>query len=288
MKIVPLLENKRISKSLVCKHGLSLYIEANNHKILVDVGPDDSFIKNAKTLGINLAEVDYLIISHGHSDHGGGLRAFLAINHTAKVVMSRYAFGSYYAKVLGPLKISVGLDQSLQNHPQIECIEGTVQLADTLLVFDSVSGDELVSTSNNKLLVKGADKGVAYSQDTFRHEIYLSVTCGDQKFLFSSCSHRGMVNILQRYQEIEGRDPDYVYAGLHLYNPISRKGESSDFINSLGKVLERTEVKTFYTFHCTGDKAYKQLQGVLSHRVQSLSTGSVVDLGEITGYGISD
>ncbi|MGL4788249.1 MAG: MBL fold metallo-hydrolase, partial [Cetobacterium sp.] len=71
------MENKSSNKELAKEHGLSLYIETKGLKILFDVGESKKFWKNAEKLGLNLEEVNYLILSHGHKDHGGGLSYFL-------------------------------------------------------------------------------------------------------------------------------------------------------------------------------------------------------------------
>ena len=80
MKIVTLLENTAGDAGLCAAHGLSLYIETPKHKILFDMGPDARFLDNAKKLGVDLSAVDIAVLSHGHYDHGGGLRAFCEIN----------------------------------------------------------------------------------------------------------------------------------------------------------------------------------------------------------------
>ena len=84
MKIISLLENTS-NTNLKPKHGLCLYIETLKHKILFDLGPDETYIKNAKLKKIDLEEIDIVIISHGHIDHGGGLKSFLKINSKAKI-----------------------------------------------------------------------------------------------------------------------------------------------------------------------------------------------------------
>ena len=61
MKIVTLVENTTSSPDLRCKHGLSLYIETANHKILFDLGPNGLFAENAKKLNIDLTQVDIVV-----------------------------------------------------------------------------------------------------------------------------------------------------------------------------------------------------------------------------------
>ena len=73
-KITTLVENAVYGRNLQAEHGLSLLIENNGYKILFDTGQSDLFIHNATLSDIEIAEVNFLILSHGHSDHTGGLR----------------------------------------------------------------------------------------------------------------------------------------------------------------------------------------------------------------------
>ena len=69
MKWTVLSDNRSSDSRLSTEHGLSILLETERHKILLDTGASDLFIRNAKQLGINLNDVDYVFISHGHSDH---------------------------------------------------------------------------------------------------------------------------------------------------------------------------------------------------------------------------
>lgn len=91
-KITTLVENCVYGRKLQAEHGLSLYIEIQGNRILFDTGASDLFIRNARLLHIDLQKVDYLILSHGHSDHTGGLRYFLELNTQATVVCKREIF----------------------------------------------------------------------------------------------------------------------------------------------------------------------------------------------------
>jgi len=63
IKVTTLVENTSISTDYAHKHGLCLYIETTNHKILFDLGSNGLFLENAKKLGVNIAEIDTVIIS---------------------------------------------------------------------------------------------------------------------------------------------------------------------------------------------------------------------------------
>jgi 7,8-dihydropterin-6-yl-methyl-4-(beta-D-ribofuranosyl)aminobenzene 5'-phosphate synthase len=86
MQWTVLSDNRTSNPALETEHGLSILLATERYKILLDTGASDVFIRNAEQLGIDLSDVDYVFISHGHSDHAGGLRYFLEQNQRAKVI----------------------------------------------------------------------------------------------------------------------------------------------------------------------------------------------------------
>ena len=99
MKWTVLADNRTQNPSLQTEHGLSILLETDRHRILLDTGASDVFIRNAERLGIDLSTVDYVFISHGHSDHAGGFRHFLSINERAKIIVSPDAIrGKFFSK----------------------------------------------------------------------------------------------------------------------------------------------------------------------------------------------
>ena len=92
MRIVTLMENTACREDLAAEHGLSLYVQTDGCSLLFDAGQSAAFADNAEKLGVDLAEVKLAVLSHGHYDHGGGLKKFLEINDTAPVWMNPCAF----------------------------------------------------------------------------------------------------------------------------------------------------------------------------------------------------
>ena len=78
-RITTLVENCVYGRKLQAEHGLSLYVEVGDNVVLFDKGASELFVRNARLLHCDLQKVDYLVLSHGHSDHAGGLETFLVI-----------------------------------------------------------------------------------------------------------------------------------------------------------------------------------------------------------------
>ena len=85
MRIINLVENTEGSTGCGIEHGLSFYIETEQHKLLMDTGQTDLLIKNAEKLGIDLTKVDTVILSHGHYDHRGETLPSSEIKPNAKI-----------------------------------------------------------------------------------------------------------------------------------------------------------------------------------------------------------
>ena len=139
VKIVVLLENTAESSKLKCKHGLSLYAETEKHKILFDMGPNDFFLKNAETLGVDIADIDIAVISHGHVDHCVGLKYFLEKNQKAKIYIRSQAVEKHYVKVLG-IPFYAGINRKLLSADRFVFADDIHVIDDEITLFSNVTG----------------------------------------------------------------------------------------------------------------------------------------------------
>lgn len=219
IKIIPLVENTTISPEYRCKHGLCLYLQTQRHKILFDLGQDGLFIENARKMKLDLTEIDTVIISHGHKDHGGALKAFLSMNAKAKIYVRREAFEPHYIKVLG-IPIQVGLDRELLTSRRILFTGETTVIDEELTLFACVKSGIYPMKSNKVLYTKKQGK---LHQDDFCHEQNLIITTKKEKVLFSGCSHAGIVSIQNKAEELADEKMKAVVGGFHLYNPPNQK-----------------------------------------------------------------
>ncbi|MFR2528502.1 MAG: MBL fold metallo-hydrolase [Clostridium paraputrificum] len=273
MIIKSLIDNKSISNEYKSKHGLSLYIETTTNKILFDLGPNHLFLENAKKLGVNIEDIDMVVISHGHKDHGGGIKYFLENNKKGKVYINKSSFMPYYTKVLG-VKHYVGLDKSFESNDRIILCSNNYKINDNLILFADVPKKDLISKSNDSLFMKINKE---YVKDTFNHEQNLIINDDGKNILVAGCAHKGITNILSVGENICNESFDYVIGGFHLFNPVSKKYEDNELITSIGFELNKRKTK-YYTCHCTGTNAFKILKETLKDKINYLSAGTTIEL----------
>ena len=175
MKIVTLVENTSADESCIAEHGLSIYIETENHKLLLDTGQTDAVVKNAEVLGVDLFLVDTVILSHGHYDHSGGILPFSQINHTAQIIMQRKAAEPHYNG-----ERYIGIDKTILKLPNVRLIDGDVQLDDELFLFSGIIGRRCYPQGNRKL--SRMENGVQVPDD-FAHEQCLVITQNGRRYI---------------------------------------------------------------------------------------------------------
>ena len=169
MKFTVLVENQEAC-GLEGEHGLSLYIEYNGRKILLDAGQSAVFVRNAEKLGCDLAAVETAVLSHAHYDHAGGFETFFRVNQTASLYAraegkamdcwsigekQRYIgipeqilreFPERFVWTNGLLQLCPGVWLVPHNTPELEKIgERTGMYRRRLIQSESYIGDEAVS-----------------------------------------------------------------------------------------------------------------------------------------------
>lgn len=255
MRVVTLIENTTSREALTAEHGLSLYIETGNRRILFDAGESGGFADNAAALGVDLQTVDCAILSHAHHDHGNGLVRFLEINDHAPIYLSRHAFTPRY-NAKGKY---IGIAPALEGSDRLRFTDGETQLGEgiTLHTIPLPPAD----TAGMTVLEDGA-----LQPEDFRHEQYLLVEEQGKKILISGCSHKGILNIARWFQ------PDILIGGFHFMNV-----EEEAFLLQAARELLQYPT-AYYTGHCTGEKQFAILKQTMGHRLHYLATGDSIVL----------
>lgn len=295
MRIINLAENTEGAAGCGFEHGLCFYIETEHHKLLMDTGQSDLFIKNAEKLGVDLTKVDTVVLSHGHYDHGGGILPFAGINPDAKIYVQASAFGEYYSIDSKGQPHYIGLAEGIRELPQVVVVgskpdsaekedaqseadtegsfeDGIYRIDDELSLFTGIGNEHPIPSANQRLMKKTEEDMV---QDDFVHEQCLVINEGTKSVLLSGCAHHGILNILDRYRELYGGDPDVVISGFHM---MKRHGYSDEDITMIiDTALELRKLRTvFYTGHCTGVEPYNAMKKLMGDKLHYVHSGDEI------------
>lgn len=276
MKITVLVENTGPNE-LIIEHGLSLYIEFNDKKYLLDAGQSDSFFKNAHALSIDLDRVDKAVLSHGHYDHGDGFMVFLNQYKDKVVYGAKNIFDDYYSGSGGSVHY-IGLSSKLkQMKNRFNTILKDTKIDEKIyLILDDVSNTKEIGVQ--KKLYKKVDD--VLQPDNFDHELSLVFDTPKGLVICNSCSHAGLESIVDNIKKRLNK-PVYAYVGgLHMKstkNHIEASSFTEEQIQNLCIFIKKN-IQYVLTGHCTGNVSYDLLKKYLKDRIDFLTTGKTIEI----------
>ncbi len=264
MKIVTLIENLVYKNGLYGEHGLAIYIETENKKILFDTGQSGIFLQNAKTLGISNEDIDILILSHGHYDHTGGLYPFLQENSKAKVYAKRQLFTPKYSgrsRFIGTLF----KEEPLKN--RLIYVDEITEVAENIFIMPEIALSDSGDTHFKGLKIKVEGK---YIQDEFDDELFLAIKKDEKINIVTACSHRGITNICYAATKQFKLPVGLILGGFHLKDCTNKQYiQISDYLRIL-------KPESIGTCHCTGVEKYARMSADLESHLFYQRTGDEI------------
>lgn len=252
--------------------GLSLHIEYEGRRYLLDTGASGLFLENAVKSDIDISQVDAVVLSHAHYDHTDGLENFFAVNGTAPVYLSRQAVENCYAGVAFIHKY-IGLPKGVVDRFKERIVRPEWKIAEisdgVYLIPHSTPGLGRLGKRNH-LYVR---RGLRFFPDDFSHEQTLIFKSQDGLVLMNSCSHSGPeVVVDEALKAFPGERIAAYIGGLHLF----RLNDTE--VERVADRLERCGIVGIYTGHCTGKKAFDILHRRFGERIVQMHCGMRIEL----------
>ena len=279
MKLKILIDNNQLKSNpkLLSEHGLSIYLEDGPLSYLFDVGASGRWSINARELGINVEDIDALILSHGHADHTGGLSSFLLQNSKAKVLasekVSKYIYSSH--RHGAPVDLSPHKSVLDEYHSRFVYLKEDYQLSQNIRLVFSRKESYPLPEGDKFLFVDEGEGERPYLADD---EISLVIIVNKSLVIISSCSHRGILNIIESSVQSTGISNIAAFiGGLHLVD--IEEGQQDD-VRTIAEIMKHHYPDmVLYTGHCTGKTAYRELKRVLGDSVHKMYSGMPFIIG---------
>lgn len=254
VRITTLSENTA-NYGYLAEWGLSILVEVNETRILMDTGLSFSAVHNAQLMGIDLSTIDCIVLSHGHADHTGGLREVLKIKGEVEVVAHPKIWA---AKHVQRNKEGVQyngipfLREELESRgARFKLVREPVHITEQVMTTGEIpmlSGYEEVE---DNLFVKEA--GMLHP-DPLADDLALVIDTDFGLVVILGCAHRGIINTVRHTQNVTGKELVYAaIGGTHLFRASEERLEKT--IADLREIgIQRLGVS-----HCTGFHASARL-----------------------------
>ncbi|MFW2367143.1 MAG: MBL fold metallo-hydrolase [Desulforhopalus sp.] len=264
MRITVLADDRRVSDQCLAEHGLSLLIEREEARILLDFGQSDMFLQNAMSLGIDLGSVDIAVLSHGHYDHSDGL----AYIKNKKIFCHPECFLKRYSKITGKyIGMAISKEELRKNNELILSKEPCEILPDTFFLAGIPRHFEFENKDFPTILEDG-------SVDELFDDGGIAINTEKGVVVITGCAHSGICNTVEYAKSVCNNDTIYaVVGGFHLRQVDNNLGKVISYLQSLG-------VQHLLTGHCTCDDACEIMARQMNKEVnfQVLGAGKAYDI----------
>lgn len=248
------------NKECLTSHGFSLFLQKDNIKLLFDVGQDDLFIKNAKSLNIDLQNIDFVVLSHGHYDHSLGLKFFSnkvkLICHPESVIWRKSKRTDSYN----------GIPFSKE---ELEAKFDVIFTKEPYFISKDIIFLGQIERKNNFECKKFPSVLEDGSDDIALDDTGLGINTENGLIIISGCGHSGICNTIEQAKKITNNNKVYaVVGGFHLK-------EIDEQVEKTIEYFQKEKINRIYLGHCNSDLVCNYFK----HRLNGFADVQIVGAG---------
>ena len=252
---ITILHNE-LDKFVEEKSGFGILIEAENKRILFDTSYFNDIIKNAKKGKIDLSNIDYIILSHGHIDHTEGLR-FVDFSNVKNLLAHPDCFQKKYFKGEGYIGIPLLLDY-LKRKTKVILTKEPFWIEKDKIVF--------LGQIPRKINFE-AKEPVGYLEneedDFVLDDSAIAIKTKKGLIIISGCSHSGICNIIEYAKKVCNENKIYVLmGGFHLFN--------REVADKTIEFIKDQNIEQIYPAHCLDNYAFSKFKEIGGKRIRTL------------------
>jgi len=249
MKVFVLTENNAGALT-AAEHGLSYLIESDGRRILFDTGQSDLFLENAAKMGVSMEDIDMIVLSHGHYDHGNGL------NYLNGGTLLCHP-GCFIRRYRGSDHSYIGLKNSREELAEkfnLITSRDPYNIMESIIFAGEIPRITSFESQRTSFLLEDG------TPDFVADDSALIITLPDGLFIITGCGHAGIVNTIEHASSITGIDKIYgIMGGFHL------KEEDHQTIETVN-YLKNKKVEHILPSHCTTGAALARFRTTFDSR----------------------
>ena len=263
IKITVLNDDRCNNKNLECEHGLSLLIEDNKRKVLFDTGQTDIYLKNASKLGININDIESIVLSHGDYDHGNGLKYF---TRKVNLICHPDFIKDRISKRTGKFD---GLNENLteiKNKFNLITTNNPYNVTGNIIYLGEI--ERLNDFEKGKNLPMTDEFGKTYGH---LDDSGIVIKTNNGIIVISGCAHSGICNTIEYAKKITNSNNVLaVIGGFHL-KEVDEQTEKTI------KYMKDNNIKHILVAHCTSDIVCAEFKKEFSNETVIVETGKTYE-----------
>lgn len=262
VSITILVENTTPIPGFYGEYGFAALVVVDDKKILFDTGSADAVLKNAATGGIDLAQINDLVISHGHFDHAGAVIPFLKTGPNKRMYGHSDMFTPRYI-VLGEYKRGIGVSFAKQeissNGAEFIPTDDFTEIQPGVFVTGEIPRNNDYEDVGGSFWVEDGDQLIP---DRMADDMSMVINHPEGLIVISGCAHAGIINTIEYAQKKTGQNKLLAFiGGTHL------SGASEDRMTKTLAALKEFDIEKIIACHCTGFDAMVKLRNALGDKV---------------------